>query len=465
MARDQAQQKWQENGKRNAKTHLQYWEGRVYKPHSVLAGGVIKWKASAYVVRFQFASRREVVALDTANLREAAERARERYLFLIGNGWEAFKAKYTPAPGVSVVGSKSEPIQNVMIGDYLRAVTDQTELSRRLVQEYAKAFRLIVAEVCKIKSTNRRFDYCDGGNVKWKAKIDATPLAAITPERILAWKKARIARAGDDELLRRRAAISANSYIRRARALFSVRNVRKKVKGIALPPVLPFDGIAVERGSAKFFGCGVEAKTLLGAAIAELGIQHPEALKAFLLALVVGLRRREVDLLEWPSINLEAATVTVLPTRWYLLKTHESAATLPIEPEFVPLFRGWKAAATGPFVLESKRAPKAVSYQWYRCAETFDFLLSWLRAKGVQGNKPFHALRKLYGSALAGSHGIHAAAIGLRHTDIRTTSEHYADSRPRLTPGFGNVLSSFGTVVPFPDPQPKQLDQKTRVRS
>jgi hypothetical protein len=83
----------------------------------------------------------------------------------------------------------------------------------------------------------------------------------------------------------------------------------------------------------------------------------------------------------------------------------------------------------------------SVPYQWYRCQGVFDALVAWLRAKGVQGQKPFHQLRKLYGSALSARHGIHAAPIGLRHSDIRTTTEHYADSRIRLTPGFGAVLS------------------------
>jgi hypothetical protein len=38
-----------------------------------------------------------------------------------------------------------------------------------------------------------------------------------------------------------------------------------------------------------------------------------------------------------------------------------------------------------------------------------------LCTKGVTGNKPLHTLRKLYGSALADLHGLHAASSGLRH--------------------------------------------------
>jgi hypothetical protein len=105
------------------------------------------------------------------------------------------------------------------------------------------------------------------------------------------------------------------------------------------------------------------------------------------------------------------------------------------------LFRGWRARATSEFVLESERSPKSVSYQHYRCEETFQSLLDWLRDKGVQGNKPLHALRKLYGSQLADLHGLHVASSGLRHADVRTTAEYYVDRRVRLTAGFGKILS------------------------
>ena len=72
--------------------------------------------------------------------------------------------------------------------------------------------------------------------------------------------------------------------------------------------------------------------------------------------------------------------------------------------------------------------------------ETFAALIDWLRSKGVQANKPLHTLRKLYGSALADLHGLHAASSGLRHADIKTTHEFYADRRVKVTPGFGPAI-------------------------
>jgi integrase len=386
-------------------------------------------------------------SLGTANQTLAATRAKERYLFLKSNGWSAFLAKYHP-------DEQSEtPIKsNITVGDYLAAVEAESDLSPATFKPYAQRLRQIVADIVGIRGTKKRFDYCKGGNRAWLDKVHRIRLAEVTPRKVEEWKKKFIAAAGSDVIGRRRATVSCNSILRQARALFSKRNVLSKLHSVELPPVLPFDGVSVERRTdMKFYGCGVEPIALLRDAVAELGGTRTEELKAFLLALVLGLRRKEADLLEWGSFDFGAGTLRIMPTKWYALKTDESASVLPVEPEILALFRGWHAKATGEFVIESERPPKAVSYQWYRCETVFDGLLAWLRANGVQGQKPFHALRKLYGSVLADKHGLHAASSGLRHADLRTTSEFYADRTVKLTAGFGAALSSEGEpIVSFP---------------
>jgi integrase len=330
------------------------------------------------------------------------------------------------------------------------AATRLLQSCRKFYRVISPHFRRIVSDVMKIKGTRKRFDYHNGGRTLWLKKVHAVPLADIMPEKIRAWKKAFIDRAGKNELLRRRYTISANSFCRQARALFGQRTVLAKLSGVELPAVLPFAGVTVERTTSKFYGCGVEPRTLLRDALKELvGPERQEELKAFLLALVLGLRRKEADLVEWSSFDFEASTLRLEPTKWLRLKTQESAALLPIEPEFLALFRAWRAKARSEFVIESETPPRSVSYQWYRCQEVFDSLLAWLRAKGVEGEKPFHNLRKLYGSEMASLHGIHAASGALRHADIRTTDEHYVDNRVIRTAGFGSVLSE-ASVTEFP---------------
>lgn len=288
---------------------------------------------------------------------------------------------------------------------------------------------------------------------QWLDAVHSVPLVAITPDKVRDWKKLFIDEAGKNEIKRRSRTVSCNSMIRRARSLFSRRNVVDKLK-IELPAPLPFDGVSVERRvDTEFYGCGVDPRTLLRLAAAELGTEEPEQFKAFLLALVLGLRRREADLLEWSSFDFTNGTLRIQPNRWYKLKTNESAAVLPVEPEILALFRGWRAKTTSEFVIESDRPPKSVSYQWYRCQETFDGLLSWLRSKGMHGQKPFHQLCKLFGSAVAEAHGIHVASASLRHADLSTTTHFYSDRTVKLTAGFGAVLSEQ-VPPPLPNPTP-----------
>jgi integrase len=288
---------------------------------------------------------------------------------LIGNGWPDFLAKYrgkeTPqAPA------------NLTVGQYLDAVRTQTELSPITIEGYAKRFRQIVAAVANIQGNKSRFDYRKSGYHAWLGAVHAVPLATITPDKIREWKKRFIDSAGKNEIKRRSRTTSCNSILRQARSLFSRRNVIDKLK-IALPAPLPFDGVSVERRTdTKFYGCGVDPRELLRDAAAELGTDEPDEFKAFLLALVLGLRRREADLLEWTSFDFVAGTLRIQPTRWYKLKTNESAAVLPVEPVFLALFRAWRAKATSEFVIESPRPPKSVAYQRYRCQEIFDGLLA-----------------------------------------------------------------------------------------
>jgi integrase len=431
-----------------SKNDVRFWLARVFKAKKVLGSRV--YEGSFYSARFQHAGRRMAINLGTANQSEAAGRAKERYLFLVTNGWAAFDATYRADHD-----PVREPVElktNVSVGEFLDAVINQSELSPTTIKPYAGSFRRIVAEIMRIKGGKKRFDYRKGGNQRWIEKVHAVRLADITPQKVSDWKKKFIARAGHDVIARKRAAVSCNSFVRQARALFSKRNVISKLRGIELPSVLPFDGVNIEkRTDTKFYGAGVDPHQLLRDAVAELGTKRVEELKAFLLALVMGLRRREADLLEWQSFDFAAGTVRIMPTRWYKLKTDESAAVLPLDPEIAALFKGWRAKAKTEFVIESTCAPKSVNYQWYRCESTFAALLDWLRSKGVQGNKPIHVLRKLYGSALTNLHGIHVASAGLRHSDIRTTSEFYSDRTVKLSAGFGSVLSG-ASVTKIPQP-------------
>jgi integrase len=158
---------------------------------------------------------------------------------------------------------------------------------------------------------------------------------------------------------------------------------------------------------------------------------------------MVGLRRKEIDLLPWSAFRWNDNIICVEHTRHFTPKTHDSAADVAVDPELMTVFHGYRARAPkSEFVIASENAPRpGVLYGFYRCEKVFERLTTWLRAHGVQSNKPIHALRKSFGSLICERAGIHQASRALRHSDIRTTSSVYVDSRSRVAVGLGHLLS------------------------
>ena len=73
--------------------------------------------------------------------------------------------------------------------------------------------------------------------------------------------------------------------------MFSKRKVLDKLRSVKMPAILPFDGVELEkRTDTKFYGAGVEPFALLRAAIDEPVEDRVEELKAFPLAITLGLR-------------------------------------------------------------------------------------------------------------------------------------------------------------------------------
>jgi hypothetical protein len=87
--------------------------------------------------------------------------------------------------------------------------------------------------------------------------------------------------------------------------------------------------------------------------------------------MMVGLRRREIDLLEWSSFRWDEGTIRIEATQHFSPKSEDSYAEAAIDGELVRLFRGYHArAATGPFVIESAGDLRpGCTYHHYRCDE------------------------------------------------------------------------------------------------
>src|SRR5271165_6352824 len=84
-----------------------------------------------YSVQFQHCGRRMEMSLGTPNQMEAAAKAKERYFFLIANGWEVFLAKFRAKETLPMNPDA------LTVGDFLAAVRKDAELSATTVDGYA----------------------------------------------------------------------------------------------------------------------------------------------------------------------------------------------------------------------------------------------------------------------------------------------------------------------------------------
>jgi integrase len=431
-----------------SKTDIAFWKRRVFKPVYRRSDGT-RVQAANYAVEISFRARRIKWSLDTPNREAAAARAKEIFLFLQANGWEAAFARYRPKE------APKPKVSDITVGEFLREARATSRLSSRTFTDYAEALRRIAAEIVGVPSSNRKFDRFGGGHDQWIGAISAIKLSELTPEAIELWKREYLRMAHSDPISQRSARVSANSYLHRAKCLFS-KQILKHLR-VALPEALPFSSVEFERRPSLRYHSAFDVSALIAQARAELGADpaRVELFKIFVLAAMCGLRRREIDLLPWSAFRFEAGILRIEATEVFHPKSEESIADIPLEPELVALFRGYHTRAKSQFVIESALEPKVgASYLHYRCGPLLEELCTWLRAHGVKTIRPLHTLRKEFGSLINRAHGIHAASRALRHSSIGITSEIYVDSRLRTTSGLGYLLSldprqATGNVLPI----------------
>jgi integrase len=419
-----------------SKTDVAYWKGRVFKPAWRRNDGS-RVQSANFAVELAFRGRRIKWSLDTPNREAAAARAKEIYLFLQSNGWAAALEKYRPKE------APRPKANELTVGEFLSAVEATRRLSKRTFADYAEALRRVVAQIAGIESSNRKFDKVHGGHQEWLEAIGAVRLTAITSEALERWKRDFLSSAKPDPVSQRSARVSVNSYLRRAKCLFS-KEILKQLE-LSLPNPLPLAEVEFEKRPSLKYHSNFDIRQLVTAARAELALSPSkiELFKIFVLAAMVGLRRREIDLLPWSAFRFDEGVLRIEATEFFQPKSDESSAELPLELELVSLFRGYYARAKSQFVIESAIEPQVgAAYLHYRCGKQFRELSEWLRLHGVRVVRPLHTLRKEFGSLINREHGIHAASRALRHSSIGITAEIYVDSRVRTTSGLGYLLGS-----------------------
>jgi integrase len=327
------------------------------------------------------------------------------------------------------------------VGEFLDQVKAVSGLKPVTFEIYAKKFRSLVAGVSKIDGGKAKHDYVNGGHKAWLDKICAVRLDKLTPERINEWKVRELKAASSNPLKLKRASVTARSILLSSKALFTP-DIRKHLT-LRLPAPLPFEGVTLPEAGKSRYKSEINPAVLLTAARRELaeGIHdesqppnpRPELFKIVLLALGAGLRRDEIDKLQWKQIQWHRNTIRVETTEHGSTKSADSEADVDVDPGLLEILRTYlpKPGKGSPFVIESPVAPRpeATRNHHYRCNRLFKELIEWLRGKGLTARNALHALRKEFGSQICAQAGIYAASVALRHSSINLTREFYIDKK------------------------------------
>jgi hypothetical protein len=58
-----------------------------------------------------------------------------------------------------------------------------------------------------------------------------------------------------------------------------------------------------------------------------------------------GLRRKEIDLLEWPSFRFKDNAIRIEPTQFFQPESQDSIVEIQVDPQIMSIFRQYRAKA------------------------------------------------------------------------------------------------------------------------
>lgn len=410
--------------------HVDYWRPRL-KKRSYRSGPNLV-EVPEWQIRLFHTGREEWFNLGTANRDAAAVKARDISVHLNAHGWETTLAKFKP---------QGEEKPDATAGEFLDQVKAVSGLKPVTYEIYAKKFRSLVAGVFNIDGGTAKHDYVNGGYQEWLEKIRAVRLAKLTPDKVNEWKVRELKIASSNPLRLKRAQVTLRSILLSSKALFTPE-IRKHLT-LRLPSPLPFEGVELPPNGKSRYKSEINPGLLLQQAKRELaeGWQgegqplnpRPELFKVVLLALGAGLRRDEIDTLQWRQVQWHRNAITIETTEHGGTKSAESEADVDVDPGLLDILKSYlpKPGEGSPFLIQSAVAPRpgATSYHHYRCQKVFKELIGWLRSKGIAARNALHSLRKEFGSQVCREAGIYAASVALRHSSINLTREYYIDKK------------------------------------
>ena len=436
------------------KNSANYWITRLIRP--VNSRGE---ESPHYSFRTLYKGKRGAFSTGTGNKEASAKIAAGIYNDILTIGWEATLAKHR----TTTIPDPDLPAPVASVGEWIAAARKVSEANASTFNCYSCSLRKIVADILAVERSKKRFGPSMGGAAEYRAEIDATNLEVLTLPAVQKWRLEYVKRAKTPAEERSRMT-SCNSTIRQARSLFAGK-ILKFLPDMRLPDPIPFHAVEFfPRQSAKYFS-RIDAKTLLQEAHRELAKNDPPAFIAMLLALSAGLRKGEIDSLQWHQVDFNRQLIRVESTDSASLKTADSRDEVAIDENTIAILRGFHAKKEDQFVIAGDgegSGPKKWG-QNYRAGAVFDKLNAWLRKHGVTARKPLHELRKELGALVTAEHGIYAASRVLRHSDVSTTARHYTDLKTRPVINVGGWLNDGEKIAQFPTPKTEAAPRKRRA--
>lgn len=437
--------------KSTSKMDVRYWKPRVYRNSFTRDGA--RSETADWCIKLAHGGRRETINLRTSNADAAAGRARDVYRAVIADGWDRALQIYKPR-------RQSGPEEAVITLGNLFTVAEQRAVHVRptTLRYYIGCLRQIAADIADVERSEDRYDYVNGGSGRWRAIVDALPLRTLAGESLREWQTAYVKARGNDEKAIRSAKVSANTISGNARRMFTPEMLNHyRDAGLSITEN-PFAALKpFKKGDSRYIS-RIDPVKVLDRAYRELvknapataalkGIaalnakkgasDPPQVYRVILLGTMTGLRRSELDRLQWSHIDFSRGCLTVQSTSDGTVKAAGSTRDVDLPADLMELLNQWKAQSRGLYVIECANPHKVgASFRNYRCGRIFDKASAWLREQFLPGeNHPLHTLRKEYGSLITQSAGIHAAADLLGHRDIRTASEYYVVRKTRTVTG------------------------------
>ncbi|MBX3738009.1 MAG: tyrosine-type recombinase/integrase [Candidatus Didemnitutus sp.] len=153
-----------------------------------------------------------------------------------------------------------------------------------------------------------------------------------------------------------------------------------------------------------------------------LSVAPLERAMAYMVALHTGLRRKELNAMQWDFFALDAREPSVfIPAA---VSKNRTDARLPMSPELSRALRAYRPRNFSPFACPFRhRVPRIETVRK-------DYLAAGIPLRDEQGRRAdFHTLRVTFGTLLLAS-GVHPSVVQqlMRHSDIRLTTRLYTDA-------------------------------------